>query len=85
MAAKAKSAKAKPSPASPITRRDFIGVKMANFLYALKYNKALPEETRKQAQELQEQWDSVCPFAYRLNNPIVMSELERVFKTGEMK
>ena len=66
-----------------ITRRDFIGMKMANFLHALKYNTALDEHTRAEAKKLQEQWDGICPF--RLNNPITSIELEKEFTSGAMK
>ena len=66
-----------------ITRRDFIGMKMANFLYSMKHNSALDEHTRAEAEKLQKQWDGICPF--RLNNPITAADLEKEFNSGEMK
>ena len=58
----------------PITRRDFVGAQMSNFLYALKQESWLPEEYRQKAAHLQEEWDAVSIF--QLNNPIVAAELE---------
>jgi len=66
---------------SQVSRLDFIGTQMANFLHGLKYENGLPEFKRKQAIILQERWDSVCSF--RLNNPIVASDLEKeLFPNG---
>lgn len=73
----------KRNPDRGITRADFVGTKMANFLFSMAQNKALPEHERALALKLQEQWDSVCPV--RLNNPIVMAELEQAMAAGEMK
>jgi hypothetical protein len=67
----------------PVTRADFIGAKMANFLYSMAQNSALPQHERAEAKKLYEQWDSVCLF--RLNNPIVIAELEQAMAAGEMK
>lgn len=61
-----------------ITAREFVGTKMANFLHSLKQSQFLPHEMKAEAEKLQEQWDSVCSF--RLNNPIVIAELEAQFR-----
>jgi hypothetical protein len=66
----------------PVTRADFIGAKMANFLFSIEHNNALDEHTRKEAKNLYEQWDSVCLF--RLNNPIIKAELEQALAAGEL-
>ena len=73
----------KRNPDRGITRADFVGTKMANFLFSMAHNKALPEYDRAEARKLQEQWDAVCPV--RLNNPIVLAELEKAMAAGEMK
>jgi len=65
------------------TRADFIGAKMANFLWQLRYNKTLTDAEREEAKKLCEQWDSVCLF--RLNNPIIKAELEKSLAAGELK
>lgn len=67
----------------PVTRADFVGAKMANFLYAMAQDKRLDEHTRQEAKTLYEQWDSVCLF--RLNNPIIKAELESAMAAGELK
>lgn len=67
----------------PVTRADFIGAKMANFLFNLKYNTNLSEKDREYAKKLQEQWDSVAVF--RIDNPIVSAEYERAMAAGELK
>ena len=56
---------------------------MANFLFSMAHNKALPEHERAEAEKLQKQWDAVCPV--RLNNPIVLAELEKAMAAGDMK
>jgi hypothetical protein len=76
-------AKKKAETRRPVTRADFIGAKMANFLFNLKYNTALSESDREYAKKLQEQWDSVAVF--RVDNPIVSAELEKAFAAGELK
>jgi hypothetical protein len=70
-------------PDRPVTRADFVGAKMANFLYALAQDSRLDEHTRNEAKLLCEQWDSVSPV--RINNPIVKVELEKAFAAGELK
>jgi len=67
----------------PVTRADFIGAKMANFLFNLKYNPALSASDREWAKTLQEQWDSVAVF--RIDNPIVSYEYEKAMAAGELK
>jgi hypothetical protein len=67
----------------PVTRTDFVGAKMANFLFAMAHNSALDEHTRDIARKLYQQWDSICLF--RVDNPIVMIELEKSMAAGEMK
>jgi hypothetical protein len=67
----------------PVTRADFIGAKMANFLFSLQYEKALSPEQRALAKLLMEQWDSVAVF--RVNNPITAAELEKAMAAGELK
>jgi len=67
----------------PVTRADFIGAKMANFLFNLKYNTALSEKDREYCKTLQEQWDSVAVF--RIDNPIVSAEYEKAMAAGELK
>jgi hypothetical protein len=67
----------------PVTRADFVGAKMANFLFAMAHNSSLDEHTRDLARTLFEQWDSVCLF--RVNNPIVSAELEKAMAAGELK
>jgi hypothetical protein len=67
----------------PVTRADFIGAKMANFLYAMAQNPALDAHTREEAKTLCDQWDSVCLF--RINNPIIKAELEKAMSAGELK
>jgi hypothetical protein len=67
----------------PVTRADFIGAKMANFLFNLKYNEALSQKDRDYAKLLQEQWDSVAVF--RIDNPIVSLEYEKALAAGELK
>ena len=73
----------KRTPDRGITRADFVGTKMANFLFSMAHCKALPEHDRAEAKKLYEQWDSVCPV--RLNNPIVLAELEKAMAAGDMK
>lgn len=79
----AKAKREKKETRRPVTRADFIGAKMANFLFAMNQNTALDQHTRDEAKILYEQWDSVCLF--RLNNPIIKAELEKAFSAGEMK
>ena len=67
----------------PVTRADFIGAKMANFLFNLKYNTNLSASDREFAKKLQEQWDSVAVF--RIDNPIVSAEYEKAMAAGELK
>jgi hypothetical protein len=67
----------------PVTRADFIGAKMANFLFNLKYNTALSEKDREYAKTLQEQWDSVAVF--RVDNPLVAADYEKALAAGELK
>jgi len=76
-------AKKKAETRRPVTRADFIGAKMANFLFNLKYNTALSERDREYAKKLQEQWDSVAVF--RIDNPIVSAEYEKAMAAGELK
>ena len=76
-------AKKKAETRRPVTRADFIGAKMANFLFNLKYNTALSERDREYAKTLQEQWDSVAVF--RIDNPIVSAEYEKAMAAGELK
>jgi hypothetical protein len=71
------------TPDRGITRADFVGTKMANFLHSMAQNKALPEHERAEARKLQEQWDAVCPV--RLNNPITLVELEKAMAAGDLK
>ena len=71
------------TPDRGITRADFVGTKMANFLFSMAQNKALPMHERAEAEKLQKQWDAVCPV--RLNNPIVMAELEKAMTAGDLK
>lgn len=71
------------NPDRGVTRADFVGTKMANFLYSMAQNTALPMHERAEATKLCEQWDSVCPV--RLNNPIVVAELEKSMAAGELK
>lgn len=66
-----------------ITRADFIGAKMANFLHAMGQDKRLDDYTRLQARQLHQQWDVVCLF--HVNNPIVVAQLNRALETGEWK
>jgi hypothetical protein len=73
----------KRNPDRGVTRADFVGTKMANFLHSMAQNKALPEHERAEAKLLYEQWDSVCPV--RLNNPITIVELEKSMAAGELK
>ena len=80
---KSPSAGRKREPDRVITRADFVGSLMANFMFYLKHNSALSAEDRQQAAKLQAQWDSVCPI--RLNNPIIIAELKKEFESGEMK
>jgi hypothetical protein len=74
---------AKRNPDRGITRADFVGTKMANFLHSMAQNKALPEHERVEAMKLCEQWDSVCPV--RLNNPITIAVLEKSMAAGDLK
>jgi hypothetical protein len=67
----------------PVTRADFVGAKMANFLFAMAHNATLDEHTRKEARLLCEQWDNICVF--RINNPIIKIELEKALQAGELK
>ena len=76
-------AKRKKVTRRPVTRADFIGAKMANFLFNLKYNTALSASDREFATKLQEQWDSVAVF--RIDNPIVSAEYEKAMAAGELK
>ena len=76
-------AKAKKATRRPVTRADFIGAKMSNFLFNLKYNTSLSERDREFAKTLQEQWDSVAVF--RIDNPIVSAEYEKAMAAGELK
>lgn len=76
-------ARAKRDPDRGVTRADFVGAKMANFLFALSQNPALDEDSRAEAKKLCEQWDSVCPV--RLNNPIIVAELDKAMAAGELK
>ena len=71
------------TPDRSITRADFVGTKMANFLHSVAQNRALDEYTRQEARKLYEQWDSVCPV--RLNNPIILAELESAMAAGDLK
>lgn len=48
------------------TRAQYVGAKMANFLYNLKSNQALSKEDRERAALLQNQWDVLATF--RLDN-----------------
>jgi hypothetical protein len=64
-----------------ITRRDFIGAQMSNFLHAIRQDPDVPFHFRDIAADLQEKWDSVAVF--RLDNPLVAAELQEKF--GEMK
>jgi hypothetical protein len=79
--AKAKARKAETR--RPVTRADFIGAKMANFLFTMAHTNTLDEYTRKEARLLCEQWDLIAVF--RLNNPIVKAELEKALQAGELK
>lgn len=79
----AKAKKSKREPDRAVTRADFIGCKMSNFLFSLAYNTALDEASRTEARKLCEQWDSVCPV--RINNPIIKAELEKAMAAGELK
>lgn len=65
------------------TRAQYVGAKMANFLYNLKSNQALSKEDRERAALLQNQWDTLATF--RLDNPIVGAELEKALQAGELK
>jgi len=76
-------AKRKKETRRPVTRADFIGAKMANFLFNLKYNTALKPEDRAYAESLQKQWDSIAVF--RIDNPIVAAEYEIAMAAGELK
>jgi len=80
--AKAKAKKAAETR-RPVTRADFIGAKMANFLFAMAHTNALDEHTRNEARLLCEQWDSIAVI--RINNPIVKAELEKALAAGELK
>jgi hypothetical protein len=79
----AKAKRKKEATRRPVTRADFIGAKMANFLFNLKYNSNLSEKDRAYATTLQEQWDSVAVF--RIDNPIVAAEYEKAMAAGELK
>jgi hypothetical protein len=72
--AKAKTAPKTRRQRRGVTRADFVGTKMANLLLAVAQSAYTPEYVRQEATKLQEQWDSIC--AFRLNNPIVLVELE---------
>jgi len=76
-------AKKKAETRRPVTRADFVGAKMANYLWQLQYNKSLTEEERELAKKLCAQWDSIA--VVRINNPIVSAELEKAFAAGELK
>jgi len=72
-------AKAKTTPKARrqrrgVTRADFVGTKMANLLFEVAQNEFIDRNIRDLANKLREQWDSICSF--RLNNPIVLIELE---------
>jgi predicted nucleic acid-binding protein len=67
----------------PVTCADFVGAKMANFLWQLQHNKALTDAEREEAKTLCEQWAFVCIFP--LNNPIIKAELEKALAAGEPK
>jgi hypothetical protein len=66
-----------------VTRADFVGAKMANFLHAMGQNPALDEATRREARLLCQQWDVICLF--RINNPIVKADLEKALQAGELE
>jgi len=75
------AAKRKRASRPQVSRLDFVGTQMANFLHGLKYENGLPAFKRKQAEDLQKRWDSIC--AFRLNNPITASDLEKeLFPNG---
>lgn len=74
---------AKVKKAKRPTRAQYVGAKMANFLYNLKSNQALSKEDRERAALLQNQWDVLATF--RLDNPIVGAELEKALQAGELK
>lgn len=46
------------------TRTQYVGAKMANFLYNLKSNQALSKEDRERAALLQNQWDTLATFGW---------------------
>jgi len=77
------TAKRKKVTRRPVTRADFIGAKMANFLFNLKYNTALSATDREYATKLQEQWDSIAVF--RVDNPLVAADYEKAMAAGELK
>ena len=79
----AKAKKAKAEQRRPVTRADFIGAKMANYLWQLQYNKSLTEDERALAKKLCDQWDSIA--VVKINNPIVQAELEKAMAAGELK
>jgi hypothetical protein len=64
-----------------VSPAEFAGTQMANFLELLSKQSYIPEWYRRDAKKLYERWDSICSF--RLNNPIVASELEKeLFPNG---
>jgi hypothetical protein len=73
----------KRNPDRAVTRADFVGTKMANFLFSMAHNSALPQHERDEAKKLYDQWDSVCPI--RLTNPITIIDLEKAMAAGELK
>ena len=58
-----------------VSPMEYVGSKMANAMSHFAH--VLPPAEAKQARQLQEQWDRISTMGFRLNNPIVMAELDK--------
>jgi hypothetical protein len=67
---------------APLTKMEFVGAQMSNFLYNLTHNSGVSEDDRARAKKLCDRWDSISNSGYRINNPIVVAELEEQFFPG---